>query len=126
MTQCVFESYLDGLRCKHCGYVLAKKYARVFRTCDTSGTATATVSWLGKAKNFAAASANHIAAGMPMASEDEIERRYAICQACPHLDGKACGKCGCSVNREKQYLSKLSWADQSCPDDPPRWGPVQS
>jgi hypothetical protein len=80
---------------------------------------------LRKAANFAAAAAQHVAAGAPMASEAEVERRHAICTACPHYDGKACGLCGCPVARERKWLSKLSWADQRCPDDPPRWGPVE-
>jgi len=75
-----------------------------------------------KAANFAAAAAQHVAAGAPMASEAEVQRRHAICTACPHFDGKACGLCGCPVARERKWLSKLSWADQRCPDDPPRWG----
>ncbi len=79
---------------------------------------------LQKAANFAAAAAQHVAAGAPVASEAEVERRHAICTACPHYDGKACKLCGCPVARERKWLSKLSWADQKCPDDPPRWGPV--
>ena len=82
------------------------------------------VSLLQKAKNFAAASAKHIAAGAPMASEEEVARRFAICETCEHFDGKACRQCGCPVVRERQYLSKLSWADSSCPVG--KWGPVPS
>ncbi len=81
-------------------------------------------SLLQKAANFAAAAVHHVAAGAPMASEADVQRRHDICTACPHFDGKACGKCGCPISRERAWLSKLSWADQSCPDDPPRWGPV--
>lgn len=74
-----------------------------------------------KAINFATAAAKHVAAGAPMASEQEVARRFAICQQCQHFDGKACGKCGCPVVRERKFLSKLSWADQSCPVG--KWGP---
>lgn len=74
-----------------------------------------------KAMNFAAAAAQHIAAGAPMASDEEVARRFAICQGCEFYDGKACSKCGCPVVRERKYLSKLSWADQSCPVG--KWGP---
>ena len=77
-----------------------------------------------KAANFATAAAKHIAAGAPMASEDEVARRFAICQQCEHYDGKSCRKCGCPVVRERAYLSKLSWADQACPVG--KWGPSQS
>jgi hypothetical protein len=79
-------------------------------------------SLLQKAANFATASAKHIAAGAPQASEEEVARRFAICQTCEHYDGKACRKCGCPVVRERQFLSKLSWADSSCPVG--KWGPV--
>jgi hypothetical protein len=82
-------------------------------------------SLLQKAANFAAAAAQHVAAGAPMASQAEVQRRHDICTACPHFDGKACGLCGCPVARERKWLSKLSWADQKCPDDPPRWGAVE-
>lgn len=68
-----------------------------------------------KAKNFAASVAKHVAAGMPQASDEEVARRFAICQGCEHFDGKACKKCGCPVVREKKFISKLSWANEKCP-----------
>ena len=77
---------------------------------------------LEKAKNFASATVKHVAAGMPRCSDEQVEERFRICQGCEHYDGTACMKCGCPVNREKAYLSKLSWADQSCPVG--KWGPV--
>ena len=79
---------------------------------------------LQKAKNFAASAAAHVAAGMPQASEEEVARRFAICQACEHFDGRACRQCGCPVVREKKFLSKLSWANESCPVG--KWGPAAS
>lgn len=77
---------------------------------------------LQKARNFAASTARHVAAGMPQASDEEVARRFAICQTCEHFDGKACRQCGCPVVREKKFLSKLSWANESCPVG--KWGPV--
>lgn len=79
-------------------------------------------SLMKRAANFAAAAAQHIAAGAPMASDEEVARRFSICQGCEFYDGKACSKCGCPVVRERKYLSKLSWADQSCPVG--KWGPA--
>jgi hypothetical protein len=70
---------------------------------------------LQKAANFAASAARHIAAGAPMSSDEEVARRFAICQTCEHFDGRACRQCGCPVVREKKFLSKLSWANESCP-----------
>lgn len=76
--------------------------------------------FLEKLRNFATAAAGHVAAGMPMASDDEIIRRHDICLACEHLVDNACTQCGCPVSRVKGYVSKLSWADQECPIG--RWG----
>ena len=81
------------------------------------------VSLLQKAANFAASAARHVAAGAPQASDEEVARRFAICEGCEHFDGKACRQCGCPVVREKKFLSKLSWADSSCPVG--KWGPVR-
>jgi hypothetical protein len=82
------------------------------------------VSLITKAANFAASAAKHVAAGMPRATDEEVARRFSICQACEHFDGKACRKCGCPVVRERQFISKLSWANESCPVG--KWGPVSS
>lgn len=78
------------------------------------------VSFLKKVKNFAVAAASHVAAGMPMASDEEIIRRHDICLSCEFLQNNACTKCGCPVARERGYVSKLSWADQECPIG--KWG----
>jgi hypothetical protein len=76
---------------------------------------TDTPSFLTKVKNFAVASAKHLAAGAPMASDTEIIRRHNICQACEFFKNNSCTKCGCPIIRDKKYISKLSWADQECP-----------
>jgi hypothetical protein len=80
------------------------------------------VSLADKARNFARSAAKHLAAGMPQATDEEVAARFAICQSCEHFDGAACRKCGCPVVRQKQFLSKLSWAAESCPVG--KWGPV--
>jgi len=79
-------------------------------------------SLLQKAANFATSAAAHVAAGMPQASQEQIDARFAICQGCEHFDGKACVKCGCPVVRERQFISKLAWANEKCPAG--KWGPV--
>jgi hypothetical protein len=78
--------------------------------------------FLEKLRNFATAAAGHVAAGMPMASDEEIIRRHDICLQCEHLQNNACTQCGCPVARVRGYVSKLSWADQSCPAG--KWGPI--
>jgi len=57
---------------------------------------------------------------MPRATEEQVAERFAICQQCEHFDGKACRKCGCPVVRERKFVSKLSWANESCPVG--KWG----
>jgi hypothetical protein len=74
--------------------------------------------------NFAASAAKHVAAGMPRATDEQIAERFAICQGCEFLLNQACSKCGCPVVREAKYISKLSWATESCPVG--KWGPVAS
>ena len=76
--------------------------------------------FLEKVKNFATATAGHVAAGMPMASDEEIIRRHDICLDCEHLQNNACTQCGCPVSRVRGYVSKLSWADSECPIG--KWG----
>jgi hypothetical protein len=77
-------------------------------------------SFLEKVRNFASAAVSHVAAGMPMASDEEIIRRHDICLTCEHLQNDACQLCGCPVSRVAGYVSKLSWADQTCPAG--KWG----
>lgn len=77
---------------------------------------------LTKAIHFTKSAVSHVAAGMPRASDAEVERRFAICQGCEFYDGKACTKCGCPVVRESRFLSKLAWANEACPVG--KWGPA--
>jgi hypothetical protein len=83
-------------------------------------TRTDAPSFLAKVRNFAVASAKHVAAGMPMASDAEIIRRHDICMGCEFMKDGACTKCGCPIVRARQYVSKLSWADSECPVG--KWG----
>lgn len=73
--------------------------------------------FIAKAAGFASAVAHHVAAGCPKVSDDERERRLAICRACPHHDDllRTCKICGCGLGL------KASWALSQCPDNPPRW-----
>jgi hypothetical protein len=75
-----------------------------------------------KVINFAAAAAKHVAAGAPRCTDEQIAARHDICLGCEHYHGGACSQCGCPVSREKNLISKLAWADQSCPVG--KWGPV--
>lgn len=71
-------------------------------------------SLMSKAASLAVAAAKHAAAGMPRASDEEADRRFAICQSCDHYDKdtKSCRLCGCFIAERR---GKLAWADQKCP-----------
>ena len=71
--------------------------------------------------NFAKASIEYVAAGMPSVSEEEYKERLEQCHSCPNLleETKQCGLCGCYVE------NKASWQTAKCPDEPSRWKPIK-
>lgn len=76
--------------------------------------------------NFARSVAGHLAAGAPIATPEQQDARLAICRAntcgfhfLDDNDWDRCGECGCVL------AVKTTWAESSCPLDPPRWGPVE-
>lgn len=78
-------------------------------------------SFLQKALGFTKAVISHVVKGSPKVSEEIHSRRLEICHACPKYDPKQdhCTICGCSITGG--LVQKLWWADQQCPDNPPRW-----
>lgn len=70
-----------------------------------------------KIKNFSKHLAWHIGNGMPKSTQDEIDKRYAICKSCSSFDEKnnECTVCGCNVNNQKIFMNKLAWKDSQCP-----------
>lgn len=63
------------------------------------------------AKNFLKAAASHVANGMRNASEEKIQERLAICDACEFKirESNRCGKCGCFLGKKTQ------WESSTCP-----------
>lgn len=59
----------------------------------------------------------HIRLGLPKSTQYQIDQRYAICIVCDKFNRKdsICNICGCNINKKKQFLNKLAWADQKCP-----------
>lgn len=126
--QCLFDQVGESWKCSVCGrrVSLSLCNGKPYAACRVSDGTDSTQrekppGLLTKAANFASSVANHVASGMPCATQEEIDRRFAICQQCEHFDGKACRQCGCPVVREKQFISKLSWANEKCPAG--KWGP---
>ena len=127
----------DDRKCPKCGFVSV--YTNALRECPGDLRSRDAVpephqseemptreapNFLDKLRNFATAAAGHVAAGMPMASDEEIIRRHDICLGCEHLVDNACTQCGCPVARVRGYVSKLSWADSECPVG--KWGRAPS
>jgi hypothetical protein len=67
------------------------------------------------AKSLALSAARWVSSGMPLAASEEVDRRMAICRACPawsdsgNMGAGKCIVCGCS--RIKHKL-----ATERCPD----------
>lgn len=78
-----------------------------------------------QAARYATALAKHAADGFRQSSPDTIARRLSICQSCVHFNATgSCGICGCNCNNNPNSLvNKLAMASESCPLDPPLWGP---
>lgn len=66
---------------------------------------------LQKAANLARATAQHVAAGLPVLSPAQTEARLAVCRTCSEFDAGrgACNLCGCVMS------VKAAWAEQQCP-----------
>ena len=69
-----------------------------------------------KARSFVQAATQHVLHGLPTVSDEERDRRLAICNGCEFYTQKGtCQKCGCAMKR------KASWALSKCPLTPPKW-----
>lgn len=74
---------------------------------------------LGRVWAFAKAVTRSAAGGFRRRTKTEIAKRLAICEACPFYDKTHCLKCGCNCTGTTEYLNKLAWETEQCPDG--RW-----
>jgi hypothetical protein len=65
--------------------------------------------------NFAGAVFRAAQQGFPRRTQDEINDRLAICQACEHLVDNHCVLCGCACVEANQVMNKLAWKTEKCP-----------
>jgi hypothetical protein len=79
-------------------------------------------SLMQKVLNFTKSATKHAMVGSPKCTDEQIHHRYNICTQCEFFQNNICTKCGCNLVREKIYMNKLAWADQSCPIG--KWGPI--
>jgi hypothetical protein len=77
----------------------------------TSAPVPVVPSLLRKAANFGKAIVDHVAAGMPTASDATVRERLATCQECDRFgaENRECLVCGCQLD------IKVRWAEQRCP-----------
>jgi hypothetical protein len=65
--------------------------------------------------NFAGAISRYTKNGFRRRSQQEIEERLAICQACPQFIDNHCRICGCPCIETNQLMNKLALASEACP-----------
>lgn len=65
--------------------------------------------------NFATAMLRHGKNNLKMCSQEKIDRRLSICQACPKLTNNHCSLCGCACNEQNRLLNKLALESEKCP-----------
>ena len=123
---CEFNT-IDGslYTCQNCGISLySVDGASPIFVCKSYTHKTikeSTPSFIDKIKNFVKSTQEHIQSGAKLASDQTIAKRYSTCQTCEFFIKQSCSKCGCPIFANKKYISKLSWAEQSCPAN--KWGP---
>ena len=68
-----------------------------------------------QAWRFIAALTRHAADGLRKCSQEQVNERLAICQACPAFAGDRCQECTCRCNERRVFLNKLAWRSEVCP-----------
>jgi hypothetical protein len=51
-----------------------------------------------------------------MCDNTQIEKRYNICTSCIHFKNNVCSLCGCPLSREKNFVNKLAFKKEQCPE----------
>ncbi len=120
--ECFFEligaagsSYLH--RCRNCGRPHASPHdpERDSPRLRRAGSALALPSLARRVLNFVRSLPPHLAAGAPLATQEQIDARLAICHSCEHFTGTNCAQCGCRCNGSRKFFNALAWADKACP-----------
>ena len=75
--------------------------------------------------NYTSSLINYAETGFKNVSEETYQSRLQICQSCENYDSGAnkCKICGCRMAGESGFVSKLRMAHETCPLNPPKWGP---
>lgn len=113
--------------CKNCGMQISLEYSGQeppIMLCQKSLSRSSVdqPTFIKKIMNFAESTVSHIKSGMPTCTNEQIIQRHDICLGCEFFSDDTCTKCGCPLIRNKQFVSKLAWADQECPVG--KWGKI--
>lgn len=84
----------------------------------------ASMSLFAKIKSFGLAAIRFFFTGGKMVTEAQLAERLKICEGCDKLVDGHCSICGCNCTGQKVFLNKLAHPGATCPDTPPKWGPV--
>lgn len=85
------------------------------KACISEQEAVVTPTLLQKAKSLTTAIVKHVAAGLPVISDEAKERRLSICGGCVHNNNGTCRACGCLLS------AKVALPHEQCPLNPPKW-----
>lgn len=121
-------------RCLHCGYVSGPHFpleipVRVCTASEAIRVPPPIKSKIYSIFQYAQAWARHRAKGRPVLQFPQILERFRICSTCTRYNDVegACAKCTCYVNLSQHGIlpNKLEWADEVCPDHPPKWQAIE-
>jgi hypothetical protein len=70
---------------------------------------------LQRGLHFGRAMGRWLAGGAVLRSQEQVNERLQICQACPLLQGDQCTRCGCTINGEVTPFNKLAVSTETCP-----------
>lgn len=106
---CHFLLNGDEYRCEVCGFTTKVKDA--IRKCKPPPNLAQRLT------NFIPALTNHLMAGSPKTTQEQINHRLGICRECPLFVNNICihDSCGCNIKDTQTFFNKLYWADQECP-----------
>lgn len=132
MKKCEFEVLeeklvngkpLYSIECRVCGTRWWTKEKDYQKKCKVQE-----LTLVDKATNYVKSTTKHVVEGAKLVSQEEIDRRFAICKACPLFkrgkteDSGNCKLCSCALNSTRSHISnKLARESEKCPDKPPRW-----
>lgn len=121
----------DLFRCPKCGFT--HKNQKIKKTCGVVPVKRTQPPSVGrKVYNFTKAAISHLIKGNPTVSEEVLKERHEICKSCPLFKKSTSNpewgvctaeSCGCNIKDTKDYLNKIGWADQECPEG--KWGKVE-